>query len=168
MDKLWAPWRINYIRSDTKQRGCLFCRIKKTPASLRQQEKRDKKNLVIFRSRLCFVTINLFPYNNGHLMVSPYRHIKDIFDLNSEETSDLIKTLGAMKKILDKALRPQGYNIGMNIGKIAGSGIAGHLHIHIVPRWQGDINFMPVTGYTKVISQSLQELYKILRREALR
>lgn len=130
-----------------------------------QKSRADKKNLVVFRSRFCFVMLNLFPYNNGHLMISPLRHIRDISKLKDEEVLDLIKTVALMQKMLDKCIKPQGYNIGINNGRAAGAGIRGHLHIHIVPRWQGDVNFMPVISRTKVISQSLCELYNLLQKE---
>lgn len=160
MDKLWAPWRIKYIRTNPKKKSCLFCSIKKS--------KGDRRNLVVFRSKLCFVTLNLFPYNNGHLMISPYRHISSISDLTNEETLDLVKSASLMQKILDRVIKPQGYNIGINSGRVAGAGITGHLHIHLVPRWQGDTNFMPVFSQTKVVSQSLEELYSILDKAILK
>lgn len=160
MDKLWAPWRINYITNNAKEKKCLFCKVKKA--------RDNQKNLVVFRSKLCFVMLNLFPYNNGHLMVSPYRHISNVSDLNKEEMVDLFKAVALMEKILTKTIKSQGYNIGINSGKVAGAGLAGHLHIHLVPRWQGDTNFMPIVAETKVISQSLQELYKLLRKEIIK
>ncbi|MFQ5681290.1 MAG: HIT domain-containing protein [Candidatus Omnitrophota bacterium] len=156
MDRIWAPWRMSYIRAGLKQKGCLFCRLKR-------QKGRDRKNFVVWRGDLCLVALNLFPYNNGHLLVSPYRHISDICRLRDEETRELMQAVSRMKALLDKIVRPQGYNIGMNLGKVAGAGVAGHLHIHIVPRWQGDTNFMPVTGNTKVIAQSLGEMYGWLK-----
>lgn len=107
--------------------------------------------------------LNIFPYNNGHVMVSTIRHIKDFSQLSELEIVDLFKVLNRAKVLLDKVLEPHGYNIGINISKIAGAGIPGHLHIHIVPRWKGDTNFMPVTGDTRVISQSLDELFKKLK-----
>lgn len=107
--------------------------------------------------------LNIFPYNNGHMMVSPLRHVKELSELKDVETLDLIRTLNYTKRLLNKVLRPEGYNIGINVSKIAGAGIAGHLHIHLVPRWMGDTNFMPVLYDTKVISQSLDELYKQLK-----
>lgn len=160
MDKLWAPWRITYIKNSAKEKRCLFCRVKKT-----KQKKADQKNLVVLRSAHCFVIINLFPYNNGHLMISPYRHIKDTGYLNDAEALDILKTLNFTKTVLDKILKPHGYNIGINTGKAAGAGIDKHLHIHIVPRWNGDNNFMPAIFKTKVISQSLSELYRLLKKE---
>lgn len=156
MDKktLWAPWRIGYIKSVKKSKGCLFCKC--------SVSKNDSSNLVIFKSKHSLAMLNLYPYNNGHLMVSPRKHVKSLELLSQKETLDLINTLHRAKKRLQKILRPQGFNIGMNIGKISGAGIDQHLHIHIVPRWQGDTNFMPALCATKVISQSLEELRQIL------
>jgi ATP adenylyltransferase len=107
--------------------------------------------------------LNIYPYNNGHLMISPKRHVRDLTQLKEAEMLDFIKALNKAKKLLDKVLKPDGYNIGANLGRAAGAGITGHLHLHIVPRWVGDTNFMSVTGSTKVISQSLKDLYKLLR-----
>lgn len=154
MDKLWAPWRISYIKLN-KQKGCVFCRGLENPAG----------NYVIFKARYSFCILNIYPYNNGHLMISPNRHVADISRLKEEEALDLFRSINKAKKILDKVLRPQGYNIGINLNDVAGAGIRGHLHIHIVPRWKGDTNFMPVLAKTKVISQSLKELYKQLKDE---
>lgn len=147
MDKLWAPWRINYIKQK-ETKGCLFCNSKKA----------KKGSLVVFQTRHSLCMLNKFPYNNGHLMVSPLKHVTWLSALNKEETLDLFKSLENAKKLLDQVLKPQGYNIGINYLETAGAGIAQHLHIHIVPRWKGDTNFMPVIFKTKVISQSLQEL----------
>ncbi|MFA5410322.1 MAG: HIT domain-containing protein [Candidatus Omnitrophota bacterium] len=153
MDKLWAPWRINYIKKVKKQKGCLFCRSAKS--------KKDKHR--VFKTKFSVCILNIFPYNNGHLMVSPKRHINDLAQLKKEELLDLMAALNKAKALLDRALKPQGYNIGLNMGGISGAGISGHLHIHIVPRWKGDTNFMPVLYQTKVISQSLGELLKLLK-----
>jgi ATP adenylyltransferase len=153
MDKLWAPWRIKYIKKIKKRKGCLFC----------QSIKSKKNNYVVFKTKYSICMLNIFPYNNGHLMVSPKKHIKDFSRLSQEELLDLMKTLNKAKELLDKVLKPQGYNIGINVSGTAGSGITGHLHIHIVPRWRGDANFMPVIYDTKIISQSLNELLRLLK-----
>jgi ATP adenylyltransferase len=151
MDRLWAPWRIGYINNSKKTKSCLFCGVSK--------EKADKKNLVIFRSKHVFSILNKFPYNNGHLMVCPYRHIKDLGQLDADEILDLFAVLNKMRLLLTRALKPDGFNLGMNIGRVAGAGIPNHLHLHIVPRWKEDTNFMPALFSTKIISQSLEELY---------
>ena len=153
MDKLWAPWRINYINGKKKGKGCIFCSAKRGIS----------KDYVIFKSKLTIVMLNIYPYNNGHLLVSPLRHIRDISQLSRDEIVDLFKCLNKAKALLQKVLRPQGYNIGFNLTRTAGAGITGHLHMHIVPRWTGDTNFMPVISNTKIISQSLDELARCLR-----
>ncbi|MDD5246380.1 MAG: HIT domain-containing protein [Candidatus Omnitrophica bacterium] len=153
MDKLWAPWRINYI-SAKKQKKCIFCAAAKSG---------DEENTV-FGTKYSVCILNIYPYNNGHLMVSPRRHAKDLNLLSDEEVLDLIKAVNKAKALLEKCLRPQGFNIGVNLSAVAGAGITGHLHIHIVPRWQGDTNFMPIIYGTKVISQSLKELRKKLKK----
>lgn len=154
MDKLWAPWRIKYIRNK-KQKNCIFCRAAKS--------KPKSKNYVIFKTKHSLALLNAFPYNNGHAMVCPIRHLRGLTQLKDAQVKDLFKSLNRVKTILDKTLKPDGYNIGINISKSAGAGIVNHLHIHIVPRWIGDTNFMPVIHNTKIISQSLDELYKLLK-----
>ena len=152
MDRLWAPWRINYIKAK-KPKKCLFCQSQKSAAG----------RFVIFKTKHAIVLLNIFPYNNGHLLVSPLRHTRDIAYLKEAEILDLIKAVNRAKALLDKVLKPEGYNIGINISAVAGAGIAGHVHIHIVPRWRGDTNFMPVVSNTKIVSQSLRELYQQLK-----
>ncbi|MBM3250182.1 MAG: HIT domain-containing protein [Candidatus Omnitrophica bacterium] len=153
MDKLWAPWRIKYLKA-AKLKGCIFCRAKKEPV----------KNFCILKSRHSMAILNIFPYNNGHVMVSPLKHVKDFSGLKDAQLLDLLKTVQRVKRGLSKALKPHGFNIGVNLGSQAGAGITGHLHIHIVPRWRQDTNFMPAIYNTKIISQSLAELYKRLKR----
>jgi len=152
MDKLWAPWRINYI-SGKKQKGCLFCRVKRGA----------QKDHLIFKTPFNMVMLNIYPYNNGHLLIAPCRHIRDISQLREEEILDLFRCLKKAKALLQKVLKPQGYNIGFNLTRSAGAGITGHLHLHVVPRWIGDTNFMPVVSNTKIISQSLDELAQRLK-----
>lgn len=152
MDRLWAPWRINYIKAK-KTKGCIFCQGKNKLA----------KRYVVFKTELSLAMLNIFPYNNGHMMVAPRRHVNDLALLKKEEVLDLFVALNKAKKLLDAVLKPQGYNIGLNLGEVSGAGILGHLHIHIVPRWMGDTNFMPATGSAKIIAQSISELYKQLR-----
>ncbi len=156
-DILWAPWRHPYIKNFKKEKGCLFCRVHKSS--------HDKKNLVVLRSRRSLVMLNLYPYNNGHLMAAPVRHVRSLELLTAEETTDLMDCVKKAMRMLQKAVKPQGYNIGINIGRIGGAGFDKHLHIHIVPRWQGDTNFMPAVFDTKIISQSLDALYNALTRK---
>ena len=156
MERLWAPWRSKYIYLRRHKR-CIFCG--------NRTKKNVKTRYILDRSEYSFSMLNLYPYNNGHLMVAPFRHVKDLEDLSGEELLDLMKMVKSAKIILDKKLKPQGYNIGMNIGKVSGAGFVGHLHIHIVPRWLGDTNFMPVTADSKIVSDSIEALYKLLRRK---
>lgn len=149
--RLWAPWRIDYIMNFKKEKGCLFCRVFKS--------KQDRKNFVVFRSQESFCMLNLYPYNNGHLMAAPTRHVSSLDLLSDHEITDLMKSVNKAKLLLDKTLKPEGYNIGCNINRIAGAGFDQHAHIHIVPRWAGDTNFMTPLCDTRVISQSLNELY---------
>ena len=156
MDKLWAPWRVKYVtRLDKKTKGCIFCKM--------LREKKDKKNYIFVRTKYAFTVLNIYPYNNGHVLVVPNRHVGDLAKLTREEKIDLMELLVTTQQLIDKALRPKGYNVGINIGRIAGAGYPGHLHIHVVPRWGGDVNFMPVVANTKVISQSLEVLFDRLQ-----
>ena len=152
MDKLWAPWRVKYVtKIGKKTRGCVFCHILK--------EKRDQRNFVIARTKHSYAVLNIYPYNNGHLLIVPNRHVSELGQLRKEEREDLMDLLETTKRLLDKTMKADGYNIGINLGRSAGAGFPKHVHIHLVPRWLGDVNFMPVTGNTKVISQSLEALY---------
>jgi len=152
MELLWAPWRIGYIKSGHKDRKCIFCQAKINP----------QKNYVFIKNNYSMAMLNIYPYNNGHTLVFPLRHTGKIFCLEEREVWDIYRTIEETIKLIDKVLKPQGYNLGVNISDIAGAGIKNHLHIHIVPRWKADTNFMPVISNTKVISQSLKELYKQL------
>ena len=159
MDKLWAPWRVKYITKIVKApKGCVFCNIYK--------QKADKKNFVVARSKHAYSVLNIYPYNNGHMLIVPNRHVSDLSQLKREERDDLMDLLEATKALLDKTMKPHGYNVGINLGKAAGAGFPEHIHIHLVPRWTGDVNFMPVTGNTKVISQSLKALHEKLLKES--
>jgi ATP adenylyltransferase len=153
MEILWAPWRMEYILSD-KPEGCIFCKCLSSSD--------HKQNFLLYFSQHCFVVLNRFPYNNGHLMVVPNRHISEIEELTSEELSDLMQTIKLCVIVLKKALFPHGFNIGANLGKTAGAGIVDHLHFHIVPRWEGDTNYMPVIGNTKVMPEVLEKTYEKL------
>ena len=155
MDKLWAPWRSKYIYL-RKKKGCIFCN-KKSPS------RNDAKNYILARGSHSFSILNLYPYNNGHVMVAPYRHVKTLEGLSDAELLDCMKLVNKTKILIDKKLKPHGYNIGANIGKVGGAGFAGHVHIHIVPRWAGDTNFMPIVANTKVVSESLDAMYKLLK-----
>ncbi|MBU0633829.1 MAG: HIT domain-containing protein [Candidatus Omnitrophica bacterium] len=154
MNKLWAPWRIKYITAK-KNKRCIFCQ--------KPKEDKDRKNYLIRRKKYAYSMLNIFPYNNGHILVAPYRHIADLEKLTQKELNDMLSlTIESTRKLKSK-LKAQGFNVGMNIGKCGGAGFDRHLHIHIVPRWEADTNFMPVLAGTKIISQSLDELYRILK-----
>ena len=154
MDRLWAPWRIKYIIKMSSMKGCIFCSKPKA--------RNDRKNYIVSRTRHSFSILNLYPYNNGHMMIVPRRHVDSLTKLNKEELSDLIDLLNRTQELLSDAMNPDGFNIGINVGKAAGAGVKDHVHIHIVPRWAGDVNFMPVSASMKVISESLGSLYRKL------
>jgi ATP adenylyltransferase len=161
MRTLWAPWRAEYIycaagQDSTKRRHCLFCNLLKT--------KDDPKHLILHRGRRAFVVMNRFPYNNGHVMVAPSRHVATFEKLTAEEGAELFRLVQKSLAVLRRQLKPQGFNVGANLGRVAGAGVAGHVHIHIVPRWLGDVNFMPLLSETKVISEHLTETYDRLRK----
>ena len=157
MEHLWAPWRMDFILGD-KPKGCIFCLF---PAET--GEGADRKNLILGRSTRSFAMLNKFPYNNGHLMVIPRRHTATFTDLSPEEVADLHALLHRSVGLLGRAYRPEGYNIGMNLGQCGGAGIVDHMHYHVVPRWNGDTNFMPLLGETKVLVQHLDASYQQLR-----
>lgn len=160
-EQLWAPWRLNYIltnKDDATESGagqCFLCRYR--------DERNDSENLVVARGRAAIVVINRFPYNNGHLLIAPLAHKASITDLDDDELLDCMHQLQRMTRVYTEILSPDGFNIGLNLGRVAGAGVPGHLHWHLVPRWQGDTSFMAVLGETNVISQSLSELYRYLR-----
>jgi ATP adenylyltransferase len=154
MDKLWAPWRSKYIYL-RKSARCIFCGAK--------NEKDCRKRHIVEKSAHSFAMLNLYPYNNGHVMVAPYRHVDSLEKLSDAQIMDLMRLVNRIKLRIDKKMKPHGYNIGVNVGKIAGAGFAGHLHIHIVPRWKGDTNFIPVVSGVKIVSESLDAMYTALK-----
>ncbi len=157
MERLWAPWRSVYIGKDHGSE-CIFCS--------KLNDNKDEENHVLLRGEKTFVLLNIYPYNNGHLMVAPNRHVGDITELDAEESQELFQMVQKMVALLRKAFNPEGFNVGINLGKIAGAGVPGHVHVHIVPRWGGDTNFMPVIGDVRVISEGLDLTYRKLK-EAL-
>ncbi len=156
MDRIWAPWRIGYILSDKKEDGCVFCNAYKS--------ENDKKSLVLYRSKYSFIIMNKYPYNAGHIMIVPNRHIDTPVSLNKEEQTDMFLLVNKGIEALQKALNPDGFNLGMNLGRVAGAGIDDHIHIHIVPRWNGDTNFMSTAADVKVISESINETYDKIKK----
>jgi ATP adenylyltransferase len=154
VERLWAPWRMAYIGVPSPD-GCIFCD--------KPREENDAGNWIVCRGRLAFVILNAFPYNNGHLMVAPFRHTADIEALTPAEQAEIFRLTQLCVSLLRQAYRPEGFNIGMNLGKVAGAGVADHLHMHIVPRWNGDTNFMPVIADTRVLPDSLDNTLRKLR-----
>jgi ATP adenylyltransferase len=156
MDSLHAPWRIEYILSPkTAREESLFARI--------AQSNDDDANYVIARDRTCYALLNTYPYTGGHLMVVPYKQSPDLNGLTDEELAGLFKLTRRCQNALTQVMKPNGFNIGINLGKVAGAGIVGHLHIHVVPRWEGDTNFMPVVANTTVLPEALAQLAAKLR-----
>jgi len=154
MKVLWAPWRIEYILSE-KEKGCLFCS--------KSAEKEDEANYILYRGQRSFVMMNLYPYNNGHLMVAPYSHVADMAGLTQEEILDVFSEVQRCESILRKVFHPEGFNMGLNIGTVAGAGVKDHIHVHIVPRWNGDTNYMTAISEVRVIPEHLKATYKVLR-----
>jgi len=153
---LWAPWRMEYIEKCDQPEGCIFCE--------KPKQHKDRENLIIYRGDQTFIIMNRFPYNNGHLMIVPYRHTCELESLKSEEMSEMMELLKTSQKALKQVMRPHGFNVGMNLGRVAGAGIADHLHFHIVPRWDGDTNFMPILGHAKVVSEALERTWDKLNQ----
>jgi ATP adenylyltransferase len=159
MERIWAPWRMDYISNTIIDDGCIFCRA--------WEGDNDRERLILARSEYSLIMLNRFPYTGGHLMVAPARHVADMDALSDAEALDLIHVLNRARNLIRDVAHPDGFNIGINLGKAAGAGIEDHLHIHIVPRWNGDTNFMTVIGDVRVIPEGLLELYDRLA-EALK
>jgi ATP adenylyltransferase len=153
---LWAPWRIQYIQGLSESSECFICHNLENPQD-------DEKNLVLWRSNHCIVILNRFPYNNGHLLIAPKRHIGELDLAEDDELLELTKLVRESEKVVSLAIKPHGFNVGMNFGRCAGAGLPEHLHIHVVPRWDGDTNFINVCSDTDIISQSLTELFEQLK-----
>ncbi|MCX6360863.1 MAG: HIT domain-containing protein [Armatimonadetes bacterium] len=154
MDRIWAPWRMTYIEGSNKPDGCIFCDF--------PEQDRDVELHILHRGERAFVILNAYPYTNGHLMVAPYRHGSDLDDLTVDELQEMMLLTRRCVNALKSAFGPDGFNIGMNMGHVAGAGIADHLHMHIVPRWNGDTNFMAVCGDVRVVPQNLSATYERL------
>ncbi len=154
MEHLWTPWRMAYILTD-KQAGCVFCDM--------LESSDDRGNLILHRGEFAFIVMNKYPYNNGHLMTVPYRHVDSIEGLSEPELTELMALTKQGMAALRTCMCPGGFNLGANIGAVAGAGVKGHVHLHVVPRWGGDTNFMPVIGEVRVIPQDLTEAYDQIR-----
>ncbi len=155
MSPIWTPWRMKYIQSNKSDGGCVFC--------LAAGCEDSPKNLIIAREEHAFIILNRFPYTNGHLMVVPYQHCANLEDLSPVARQSLLELANRSVRVLKSVYHPQGFNIGINLGNIAGAGVAEHLHVHVVPRWSGDNNFMGVIGDVRVIPEALEDTYKRLR-----
>lgn len=153
MKKLWAPWRMKFIQQIDKS-VCIFCE--------KPSLNKDEENYIIYRGKYSYIIMNIYPYSNGHIMIAPYAHKAGMEDLNEEELLEIMKLAQLSIRAIKQKMNPEGFNLGMNLGKVAGAGFDSHLHLHIVPRWQGDTNFMPIIGQTKVMSEFLEETYKKL------
>jgi ATP adenylyltransferase len=155
--RIWAPWRLAYVKDASKDNEdeCIFC--------TKPAEQDDERNLIVHRGERCFVILNLFPYTNGHLMVAPYEHTGKLQDLDPETVAEMMDLAQQSMRRLEQVYEPHGYNVGFNQGRIAGAGFEGHIHLHVVPRWGGDTNFMPVIGDTRVMPQSLEDSFRALK-----
>jgi len=156
VDVLWSPWRYSYIKSgDTSESGCVFCDILLDPAS-------DREKFILYRAGFNIVILNIFPYISGHVMVLPIRHLKHLTDATKEETDELMELTKKTQGVLSEVYQPDGINLGMNLGTAAGAGVAEHYHMHLLPRWVGDVNFMTAIGQTRTMPESLEETYEKL------
>jgi len=156
MDYLWSPWRYTYLAAVDRQKGCVFCRI--------AQEQTDAENYLVHRASLNFVVLNLFPYTNGHLLIVPYQHRASLAAVGESTTTEMMELAKRAQAALESEYHPDGFNIGMNLGRSAGAGIADHLHMHVVPRWGGDANFVSIIGETRVLPETLDATYNRLKR----
>lgn len=152
MDQLWSPWRYQYVTKSGSGAGCIFCDL---PAA-----QQDEKHYIVHRGSLCFVMLNRFPYTNGHLMVAPYDHVARLEDASEEAAVEMMRLARRAEHLLRGLYRPDGLNLGMNIGESAGAGVVGHIHLHVLPRWTGDTNFMTTVGETRVLPESLEITYQ--------
>jgi ATP adenylyltransferase len=155
MDYLWTPWRYAYITAAGSATGCIFCEAPKV--------KDDEKTLIVHRARHCYVILNAYPYTNGHVMVVPYVHLDELQKLPAEPAAEMMALTQRIEGVLRNLYRPDGINLGMNIGKAAGAGIAGHIHMHVLPRWVADANFMSVVGEVRVLPETLDMTWKKIR-----
>ena len=159
VERIWAPWRLEYVKDASKdnESECIFC------AGIEEGPEHDAKNLIVERGERCFVILNKYPYTNGHLMVAPYEHVATLQGLDAETVGELMLLAQRGIAALEASYSPHGYNVGFNQGRVAGAGVEHHIHMHVVPRWGGDTNFMPVLGDTRVMNQTLEDSYETVR-----
>ena len=155
MDRLWNPWRFQYVTRQKNSPGCIFCEL--------PLENRDEENLIVHRGDLNYVILNRFPYTTGHLMVVPFQHTGSLQDIDDATATELFALVRTADRKLREIYRPKGMNLGMNLGEAAGAGIAGHIHMHVLPRWIGDANFLTVIGETRILPEELAETYRKLK-----
>ena len=157
--RIWAPWRLPYVKDASKdsEAECIFC--------VKPAADDDEANLIVHRGERCFVILNLFPYTNGHLMIAPYEHLATLPELDPETTAEMMALAKRAMVVLEEKYNPHGFNAGINQGRVAGAGYEGHIHLHVVPRWAGDTNYMPVLADTRIMPQSLEQSYKALKGE---
>lgn len=155
MDRLWNPWRYQYVTATKKETGCVFCRL--------ANESNDEENFILYRGKYSYIVLNIFPYNSGHLLIIPFVHIKLLADLEKNISDEIMDLTKLSQTAIEKEYRPHGFNLGMNLGEAAGAGVAEHLHMHILPRWFGDANFTTVIGETKNLAEMLANTYQRLK-----
>jgi ATP adenylyltransferase len=156
-ERIWAPWRLEYVKDASKddEQGCIFC--------AKPAEGDDEANLIVHRGDRCFVILNRYPYTNGHLMIAPFEHVATVTDLDADTVAEMMALTQRAMTLLEERYSPHGYNVGFNQGRVAGAGFEHHIHMHVVPRWGGDTNFMPVLADTRVMPQMLEQTYEALR-----
>lgn len=165
MDRLWSPWRYRYVSTHTQKADCIFC-AKSAVLAGEQAQAADRENYVLLRAERNFVLLNLYPYNNGHLMIAPYEHVASMVDASPETMAEMMRLSVRCERALREVYNPGGINLGMNLGECAGAGVAGHIHMHMLPRWPGDASFMTTVGETRVVPEELGATWEKLR-EAL-
>lgn len=156
MDRLWTPWRSAYMKENKDSSRCIFCHAGSNPAT-------DERNLVVARGELCFAMLNRYPYTSGHLMIAPYVHVARLGSAGADTATEMMAWTRRAEHVLESIYRPDGLNLGMNLGEAAGAGIEQHIHMHVLPRWRGDANFMTSVGETRIIPEALEETYCKLR-----
>ena len=156
-ERIWAPWRLEYVKDASKDSAeeCIFC--------AKPAEDDDEASLIVHRGERCFVILNLYPYTNGHMMIAPFEHVASLADLEAETVAETMALAQRAMRLLDEHYSPHGYNVGFNQGRVAGAGVEHHIHMHVVPRWGGDTNFMPVLGDTRVMNQTIEDSYETVR-----
>lgn len=157
MEHIWSPWRYKYISTAGPEQGCVFCRV--------LQSQKDDENYIVYRGGLNFVILNLFPYTSGHLMIVPYEHTASLASTSEATTTEMMNLAKQAQVALEAEYRPDGFNIGMNLGRSAGAGVADHLHLHVVPRWTGDANFVSIVGETRVLPEEMSTTYQKLKKQ---